>query len=38
MNVAHPFILDVEGYPTQIINLFIVVVRRPPCSEFLLHV
>ncbi|KAI9570762.1 amino acid transporter [Boletus coccyginus] len=25
MNVAYPFILDVEGYPTQIINLFIII-------------
>ncbi|KAH0830176.1 amino acid transporter [Lanmaoa asiatica] len=25
MNVVYPFILDVEGYPSQIINLFIVV-------------
>lgn len=30
MNVAYPFILDVEGYPSQIINLFIVIVCRPP--------
>lgn len=28
-NVAYPFILDVEVYPGQIINLFIVIVRRP---------
>lgn len=26
-SVAYPFILDVEGYPQQIINLFIVLVR-----------
>ena len=26
--VAYPFILDVAGYPEQIINLFIVLVRR----------
>ncbi|KAI9570761.1 amino acid/polyamine transporter I [Boletus coccyginus] len=25
MNVAYPFILDVQGYPTQIISLFIVI-------------
>ena len=30
MNVVYPFILDVEGYPSQIINLFIVTVCRPP--------
>ncbi|KAH9932865.1 amino acid transporter [Fomitopsis serialis] len=24
-NIAYPFILDVEGYPTQIINLFVVI-------------
>ena len=30
--VAYPFILDVEGYPAQIINLFIVVVRWPILS------
>ncbi|KAF9239125.1 amino acid transporter [Melanogaster broomeanus] len=29
MNVVYPFILDVEGYPQQIINLFIIVVRPP---------
>lgn len=32
--VAYPFILDVEGYPQQIINVFIVVVSIPllrPC-------
>jgi hypothetical protein len=27
-SVVYPFILDVEGYPQQIINLFIVLVRR----------
>ena len=30
MNVVYPFIVDVEGYPTQIINFFIVIVRRLP--------
>ncbi len=29
-SVAYPFILDVEGYPGQIINLFIVLVS-PSC-------
>lgn len=28
MTVAYPFIIDVEGYPTQIINFFIVIVGR----------
>jgi hypothetical protein len=31
--VAYPFILDVEGYPQQIINFFIVIVRAY-CSPF----
>ena len=26
-SVAYPFILDLEGYPTQIINFAVVVVR-----------
>ena len=30
--VAYPFILDVEGYPGQIINLFIVIVRICLCG------
>ena len=29
MNVAYPFILDVAGYPAQIINFFVVTVRLP---------
>ena len=32
MDVAYPFILDVQGYPSQIIYLLIVVVR---CFHFL---
>ncbi|KAG9221546.1 hypothetical protein CCMSSC00406_0009369 [Pleurotus cornucopiae] len=32
--VAYPFILDVEGYPQQIINVFIVVVSIPSCYPF----
>ncbi|KAI0317437.1 high affinity methionine permease [Amylostereum chailletii] len=34
-NVAYPFILDVEVYPGQIINFFIVIVRSvlPPLDE-----
>ena len=30
--MAYPFIIDVEGYPQQIINLFIVVVSYVPFS------
>ena len=34
--VAYPFILDVSGYPQQIINLFVVLVRVfLPCLAFL---
>ena len=33
MNVAYPFILDVQGYPSQIINLLVVVVCRLPSSR-----
>lgn len=34
-NIAYPFILDVEGYPGQIINLFIALVSRCSTSVFL---
>ena len=30
LSVAYPFILDVAGYPAQIISLFVVLVRLPP--------
>ena len=30
--VAYPFILDVEGYPNQLINLFVVLVSIPQIS------
>ena len=30
LSVAYPFILDVAGYPDQIINLFVVLVRVLP--------
>ena len=26
MNIVYPFILDIEGYPRQIINFFVVIV------------
>lgn len=32
-SVAYPFILDVEGYPGQIINFFIVIVRARFCEH-----
>lgn len=35
--VAYPFILDVEGYPQQIINVFIVLVGIPPHRHFQYH-
>lgn len=34
VNVVYPFILDVEGYPGQIINFFIVIVRHPLDPSF----
>ena len=34
--VAFPFVLDLHGYPTQIINFFIVVVRYINYSTLLL--
>ena len=37
MNVAYPFILDVEGYPTQIINFFVVIVRLPTLLYIVFH-
>ena len=38
MSVAYPFILDIEGYPTQIINVFVVIVCLPPLPQILSHV
>lgn len=36
--VAYPFILDVAGYPEQIINLFVVLVHGPLLDHlFLSH-
>jgi hypothetical protein len=31
LSVAYPFILDVAGYPAQIINFFVVLARVLPC-------
>ena len=31
LSVAYPFILDVAGYPSQIINFFVVLARVFPC-------
>ena len=33
-NIAYPFILDIEGYPQQIINLFVVIVGRSSLDHF----
>ena len=34
LSVAYPFILDVAGYPDQIINLFVVLVRVLPLLSY----
>jgi hypothetical protein len=35
--VAYPFILDIEGYPQQIINFFIVIVRLSTLVRVIPH-
>lgn len=32
--IAYPFILDIEGYPQQIINLFVVIVSCSTLRRF----
>ena len=34
LSVAYPFILDVAGYPRQIINLFVILVRVLPLLSY----
>jgi L-type amino acid transporter 9 len=36
--VAYPFILDIEGYPQQIINFFIVIVRLSTLMQVIPHI
>jgi len=36
LKIAYPFVLDVAGYPAQIISLFIILVQRPLLGPFIL--